>query len=57
MTLFLQDAIEQLCLKVSSEEVMWYYSKMVIDVTRKVVNHSKDAGVTIDCKAIHSALG
>jgi len=45
------------CLKVSSEEVMWYYSKMVIDVTWKVVNHSKDAGVTRDCTAIHSALG
>ncbi len=45
------------CLKVSSEEVMWYYSKMVIDVTWKVVNRSKDAGVTRDCKAIHSALG
>jgi len=29
------------CLKVSSEEVMWYYSKMVIDVTWKVVNHSR----------------
>jgi hypothetical protein len=29
----------------------------VIDVTWKVVNRSKDAGVTRDCKAIHSALG